>query len=348
MKHNYLVVIALSIVFLCGTSCRKDQNIITQPSPYLNADIYICGTYVSPNGHSNAAYWKNGQLHPVGDLALSDLPVSSCAFSIELAQDKVYTVGYNDQNLPCLWINENAIELSDPYIYSGYASSIKIQNDTLFISGNITTNGTYNENAVFWTTDLNGDNKELHILETEDSRAGELYLNGNLVYIAGQKGFNPCYWVVSSSATNRHDLSDQNGTATKIRLHNGQPYVLGYLTNVDSINDYGVWTNDAFNSLAIAGNIANVTDFEFNNEAELFYTGYKDEQNTSFMNIWNHQGNTYQKSILKDTYGFNLFISGNDFYVVGNDKLDACFWKNNTIYHLTPNSNGYDIVVNPK
>lgn len=263
--------------------------------------VYVAGDEFNTSGNSEAKYWKNGKGVILADgtgthitsIAVSDadvcvagtlytntvrgrfwknnLPVSlttstvSAANDILIAGSDVYIAGYGTDggsvDIARYWKNGAPVSLTDPSLTdAACAFSLFKSGEDLYVAGLVNDVGWSDPVATYWKND-----NPVYLTDgTEPSRAQDIYVSGNDVFVCGYErnssGFNVAkYWKNGTPV----DLSDGQARAWaySIAVSGTDVYIVG--------NDgYGArcWKNGVavqvecnpafttFNSVFIAGN----------------------------------------------------------------------------------------------
>lgn len=107
------------------------------------SDIYVAG-YILVNGHTQAVYWKNGEL-----LKLS---MGINTSGIAVAGSDVYVAGASANGSACYWSNGVITLLPpiEPASSFSYSSGIAIHGADVYVSGNLIDNSGKNATVVYW------------------------------------------------------------------------------------------------------------------------------------------------------------------------------------------------------
>lgn len=363
MKKLKQLIIGLlfpAVIFSCKkTEIVPESELAQQLNSSANKDVYLSGFYYSNDDIAHAAYWKNGELH-----ALGNDDSDSYALRIAMLQDHVVLVGESGGQ-PMLWIDSQSIPLVD-VTQTGEASSVQIKDDKLFICGTVYDDDQDgSQRAALWIVDSQGSILERQTLESVPSRALDLKFDGDDLYIAGSIGDltgKPCYWKLSGSSSyasqTRTELDKSNlGMALAIEIFQGKVFCTGILDNgalggysgtgSGSVFINGYWTNTAFDASTLLSNQAIFSDLAIASDGTVYQVGVQHDQNDlGQAMLW--KGSNFVSQQLSEKYSSasKIKVEGKDVFIVGQENGSACYWENGSLHSLVlPNSNATDVML---
>jgi hypothetical protein len=178
-------------------------------------DVYIAGS----SANNIPCYWKNGVGTP-----LSSSAVAVNVTDMAVSGTDVYVVGgeYDGEMwFPVYWKNGTKVALNGGS--DGWAEAIAVDGTDVHIVANCYTKDTSNTyQVVYWK------NGTKTVLDTGESRAWDVGVSGNTVYISGYVNNVPCYWK-NGQHIGLSGPSDADSTYTsKLAIANGHFYIEGF------------------------------------------------------------------------------------------------------------------------
>lgn len=229
--------------------------------------VFVAGSEINTSGYSDAKYWKNGSGVILTDgtdtyltsIAVSDAEVcvagtlytnitrgrfwkdnlpgslttstTSAANDILIAGSDVYIAGYGTDggsvDIAKYWKNGTPVSLTDPSLTdAACAFSLFKSGEDLYVAGLVNDVGWADPVATYWKND-----NPVYLTDgTEPSRAQDIHVSGNDVYVCGYErnssGFNVAkYWKNGTPV----DLSDGQARAWaySIAVSGTDVYIVG-------------------------------------------------------------------------------------------------------------------------
>ncbi len=327
LKNRAFFILLLSL----GISGCKKGNKVT---PTKTVDVYVAGFVRASNGHSVAAYWKNGSL-----VTLTNQSTPSDATSIVVYGNDVYAAGNiataNGQFIAAYWKNGIVIKLGDSTSNSN-ANAIAVNSNGVYLAG------TGADGAVYWK---NGSG--VHLPGSVLSQASAIALSGNDVYVAGLSATPGGYVATSWKNGDPTALTSGpgNSAAGGIAINGNNVYIsgtiVGFLQNTAVYWKNGVQVNlsDNVTTASATGIAVDGSNVYVAGEAELLVNAGVSPGLMS-MYYWKNGTLANPKSASMASSNMEtggIALAGTDVYVVGNFGNFPAYWKNGTLVQLTGN-----------
>lgn len=312
-------------------------------------NTYVAGYMDNDNEIARAVFWKNGT--PV---FLTDGSQNSYGLSMFVDGNDEYVVGseFNGSyDVAMLWKNGEPHPLSDGST-SVYPSSIVVDNSITYIAGT-DFNGPYYI-AKLWTNGVATDLSDGPF----DSFANSVFLERENIYVVGYE-FNGAKYVAKLWKNGvEEDITDgtNNATAKAVFVKDEDTYVVGD----EFINGSTIamlWKNGVAHPLTDGAYYATASSV-FVKDTDVYVTGYENDGSKNAATIWkNGETITLPSDSMQHTYGFSVFVDGNDVVVAGFNQPGggevgymASLWKNGESHpdlqiEKTVNSGAYSVFV---
>jgi hypothetical protein len=330
MKPKYHLIL-LSIACLLLASCKKHGEKPSGPA----SDIYIAGYVTAANGHTVAAYWKNGTLVRLGDSTLNTM-----ANAIAVDGNDIYVAGnihkISQVGIAVIWKNGVPTELTDG-TSDADARSISISQHNVYVGGYIN-----NFQAAYWK---NGVVAPLASSGVSNSIAVE----GNSVYAAGLifdakiSNFEAVYWTNGTAKECVVSTAGENSGASAIAVTGSEVYITGY----DGGGKYwknGVETdlNNGYycypSAIAVNGNNVYIAGIVYSSNPGA---------SISTATYWNNGDAIPLTTGTTLSYANAIALDRSDVYIAGQVSGNAVYWKNGSEVQLATNGAAYGITIVP-
>lgn len=276
-------------------------------------------------------------MKPVSGIFLSlILLFAGCGSDPELPPIKVYVAGYiggvSADFQPAYW-KDDAITLLPHNNSYGWAYSVFVKDNDVFVAGTTYNNTTQKYSAVYWK---NG------IANYLGEGYGEsIFVDGNDIYVAGEVRINntlvAAYWKngTPTELTNGLVLS----IARSIEVKNNNVYVAGYILE-DGKSKPMLWTNGTATVQGPTDRTGEVNDLHVDGTTK--YTCGADASPSTGV-YWKNN----ERFVVNNAYSINGITSNkNDVYVVGyNSDYNGAIWKNGIESELIVDGGLYDVFL---
>ncbi|MBK9329736.1 MAG: hypothetical protein IPM95_10590 [Sphingobacteriales bacterium] len=316
--------IIFGILFLMMISACKKEN---QQTPV----VYVAGHQLNGADNWIAKYWKNGKL-----INLSDGTKSELTNTIVVQNGNVYVSGtayYDGFSVAKYWKNGTGINLTDGTA-NAFTTDMKVVNNDIYISGSVIEDGIYK--AVYWKNGI------INYLTNGPNYAGasSIFILNNNVFVGGYK-------------------RAANGNLVAMYWKNSAPFVISTSANYSRVDDIAAKGDSVISFGSIDDKptfwLANtafeiVTDLltpkkvVFNgDDMYILFSGFDTEiDNRANAYLKNGVINIIDEPSRQGITLNDIFISGSDVYLAGNDTnndgaspMIAHYWKNGKSYNLT-------------
>lgn len=326
----------------------QDQNVDSDEINFdPNFDVYVGGYY--HNGlFTQAAWWKNGILHPVQADGQA-----SVSYDIAVLGSEVYLIGRTNDR-PCYWRNGKLQYLNDSG-WQGWPYSIVAEGTDIYISGRIQPDENTPYTIVVWKVDEFGVIEQIELEQQVGTNIGinKTFVFQDEVYVGGSFENRPCYWKLNNGLIERTDLTPSPGSTYDFATYNNGLYVFARMnTNLNQIFNYGYWFNGNFQSLNLSSP-NNTTDYQLHHNAisasgeiHSIGFGYNYPNMNAWAAVWEGTGVTGETMDNNPSGTCDIEIRGETRFISGFIWNKACVWKDGALYQFNaPYSQGRGIVL---
>ncbi len=326
LSNKYLLSVAIWILVLLATSCKKDKQTTDDEKREIKTDVYIAG-YESNGTRNMAKLWKNGE-----SINITDGTKDASALSVVVSGDDVFVAGYEsngNKRVAKVWKNGVATLLTD-----GSNDAVVY---TLFVSGKEIYAGGYEQNGSSHIPIIWKNGQVLFRMEQSATNFGSfitsLYVSGNDVYASGavynsSSSSFPTVWKNGEELYTLSNESSYRARANAISIQNGNIYVAGSL-------DYKacIWKNGTPVYISTLYGIAQSIFVTPDND--VYYSGFEELGGNSYIGvakIWKNGAPTILTDGGQNANAYAIWVAGTDIYAAGfesnGSKAVAKLWKN--------------------
>ncbi len=252
-------------------------------------DVYVSGSCENPNGVETPGYWKNGEWNSLS-VPSEYSAYKASALGISVYNDSIYVSGFYSKSdtwwetVPGYWVDNVWHELLTNAMNFGYAYSIVVDSDDIYVSGQITDTSN-NSYAVYWKNDT---------LTYGPSKSSISAINGGVTIAAeDSKVYVPGYSLNSAGYLNENGIwaslvtlsETTSSEARGVHVQDDHVYMSGFCYSGSNI--IPVYWKDGSSPVALSVESGHPI-YTYEENGDIYTVGKKESE----IGMWKDEGGT--------------------------------------------------------